>query len=44
MWTYSLGDEQIGLVAMGAGDQVVTPITAEFDNVRIYALKNRPRR
>jgi len=41
VWTHSLGDEQIGLVSMGATDQVVVPITAEFDYVRIYSLKGR---
>ena len=44
MWTHSLGDEQIGLVSMGATDQVVDPITAEFDYVRVYSLKGGPRR
>ena len=44
VWTHSLGDAQIGLVAMGATDQVVDPITAEFDYVRVFALKGgRPR-
>jgi arabinan endo-1,5-alpha-L-arabinosidase len=43
VWTHSLGDHQIGLVSMGATDQVVDPITAEFDDVRIYALKNSRR-
>jgi arabinan endo-1,5-alpha-L-arabinosidase len=44
VWTHSLDDEQIGLVAMGATDQVATPITAEFDYVRVYSLKSGPRR
>ena len=44
VWTHSLGDAQIGLVAMGATDQVVDPITAEFDYVRVYSLKGGPRR
>ena len=44
VWTHSLGDEQIGLVSMGATDQVVDPITAEFDYVRVYSLKGGPRR
>jgi hypothetical protein len=39
VWTHSLGNAQIGLVAMGATDQVVKPITAEFDYVRVYSLK-----
>jgi arabinan endo-1,5-alpha-L-arabinosidase len=42
-WTHSLGDAQIGLVAMGATDQVTIPITAEFDYVRVYSLKGGPR-
>ena len=44
VWTHSLGDEQIGLVAMGATDQVVSSITAEFDYVRVYSLEGGPRR
>jgi arabinan endo-1,5-alpha-L-arabinosidase len=44
VWTHSLGDEQIGLVSMGATDQVTIPITAEFDYVRVYSLKGGPRR
>ena len=43
VWTHSLGDGQIGLVSMGATDQVVAPITAEFDYVRVYSLKGGPR-
>ncbi len=43
VWTHSLGDGQIGLVSMGATDQVVAPITAEFDYVRVHALKNKAR-
>jgi arabinan endo-1,5-alpha-L-arabinosidase len=43
VWTHSLGDEQIGLVSMGATDQVVNPITAQFDYVRVYSLKGGPR-
>jgi arabinan endo-1,5-alpha-L-arabinosidase len=39
VWTHSLSDEQIGLVSMAATDQVVDPITAEFDYVRISSLK-----
>jgi arabinan endo-1,5-alpha-L-arabinosidase len=39
VWTHSLGDERIGLVAMGATDQVTAPITAEFDYVRVSTLK-----
>jgi arabinan endo-1,5-alpha-L-arabinosidase len=45
-WTHSLGDDAlIGLVSMGATDQVTSPITAEFDYVRVYSLKGtaRPR-
>ncbi len=42
VWTHSLGDAQIGLVAMGATDQVVDAITAEFDYVRVFALKGGP--
>jgi arabinan endo-1,5-alpha-L-arabinosidase len=44
VWTHSLRDEQIGLVAMGATEQVVSPITAEFDYVRVYALRDGRRR
>jgi len=44
VWTHSLGDAQISLIAMGATDQVVDPITAEFDYVRLFALiGGRPR-
>ena len=46
VWTASLGDDaRIGLVSMGATDQVTSPITAEFDHVRVYALRGgaRPR-
>ena len=46
VWTASLGDDaRIGLVSMGATDQVTSPITAEFDYVRVYALRGgaRPR-
>ena len=43
-WTHSLGDDAlIGLVSMGATDQVTTPITAEFDYVRVYSLKGTAR-
>ena len=42
VWTHSLDDGQIGLVAMGATDQVVDPITAQFDYVRVYSLEGRP--
>ncbi len=44
VWTHSLGDERIGLVAMGATDQVTAPITAEFDYVRVSTLKKGGRR
>ena len=45
VWTHSLGtDAVIGLVSMGATDQVTSPITAEFDDVRVYALKGGARR
>ena len=44
VWTHSLGtDAQIGLVSMGATDQVVSPITAEFDYVRVSSLTGGPR-
>ncbi len=43
-WTHSLGtDAEIGLVALGATDQVKSPITAEFDYVRVYSLKGTAR-
>ncbi|MFW5474026.1 family 43 glycosylhydrolase [Knoellia sp. CPCC 206450] len=43
-WTHSLGqDALIGLVSMGATDQVTSPITAEFDYVRVYGLKGTAR-
>jgi arabinan endo-1,5-alpha-L-arabinosidase len=42
-WTHRLGAAQIGLVSMGATDQVLDPITAEFDHVRVYALKGGSR-
>jgi arabinan endo-1,5-alpha-L-arabinosidase len=43
-WTHSLGDDAlIGLVAMGATDQVTSDITAEFDYVRVYSLKGTAR-
>jgi hypothetical protein len=43
-WTHSLGaDAVIGLVSMGATNQVTTPITAEFDYVRVYSLKGTAR-
>jgi arabinan endo-1,5-alpha-L-arabinosidase len=39
VWTASLGDDAlIGLVSMGATDQVTSTITAEFDYVRVYSL------
>ena len=44
VWTHSLDDVQIGLVAMGATDQVSNPITAEFDYLRVHSLKGGPRR
>ncbi len=38
-WTHSLGaNAQIGLVSMGATDQVTSPITAEFDDVQVFSL------
>jgi arabinan endo-1,5-alpha-L-arabinosidase len=38
-WTHHLGrNAQIGLVSMGATTQVTAPITAEFDDVRVYSL------
>ena len=46
VWTHHLGsDARIGLVSMGATDQVSDPITAEFDDLRVYSLKSgaRPR-
>ena len=44
VWTHSLGDDAlIGLVSMGATDQVTHPITAEFDYVRVYSLKGGAR-
>ena len=45
-WTASLGEDAlIGLVSMGATDQVTSTITAEFDYVRVYSLTGgaRPR-
>ena len=43
-WTHSLGEDAlIGLVSMGATDQVTSPITAEFDYVRVYGLKGTAR-
>jgi len=43
-WTHSLGDDAlIGLVSMGATDQVTSSITAEFDYVRVYGLKGTAR-
>ena len=44
VWTHSLGNAQIGLVSLGATDQVTAPITAEFDYVRVYSPKGGPRR
>jgi arabinan endo-1,5-alpha-L-arabinosidase len=44
VWTHSLDNVQIGLVAMGATDQVTNPITAMFDYLRIYSLKGGNRR
>ena len=44
VWTHSLGtNARIGLVSMGATDQVTIPITAEFDYVRVYSVKGGPR-
>lgn len=44
VWTHSLGaDAQIGLVSMGATDQVTSPITAEFDHVRVSSVEGGPR-
>ena len=44
-WTHRLPGAQIGLVSMGATDQVTAPITAEFDDVRVFSLRGgaRPR-
>lgn len=43
-WTHSLGEDAlIGLVSMGATDQVTSPITAEFDYVRVYGVKGTAR-
>lgn len=40
VWTHDLGpDAQIGLVSMGATDQVTGVITAEFDEVRVTSLR-----
>lgn len=40
VWTHSLGSNaRIGLVSMGATDQVTAPIVAEFDHVRVYAVR-----
>jgi len=44
VWTHSLGDELIGLISMGATEQVTSPITAEFEYVRVYSLKGGARR
>jgi arabinan endo-1,5-alpha-L-arabinosidase len=44
VWTHHLGDAKIGLISMGATEQVTSPITAEFDRVRVYSLKGGPRR
>ena len=46
VWTHHLGaDARIGLVSMGATDQVTEPVTAQFDDLRVYALGSgaRPR-
>jgi len=44
VWTHSLGDgARIGLVSMGATDQVTSPITAEFDYVRVYSVRGGAR-
>jgi arabinan endo-1,5-alpha-L-arabinosidase len=43
VWTHRLADAQIGLVSMGATDQVTFPISAEFDDVRVYAAKGGTR-
>jgi arabinan endo-1,5-alpha-L-arabinosidase len=39
VWTHTLENARIGLVSMGATDQVTQPITAEFDHVKVYAVK-----
>ena len=45
VWTHSLGEDAlIGLVSMGATDQVTQPITAEFDYVRVFSLTGGARR
>ena len=45
VWTHSLGrGARIGLVSMGATDQVTQPITAEFEHLRVYSLKRGARR
>jgi arabinan endo-1,5-alpha-L-arabinosidase len=43
VWTHHLGDARIGLVSMGATDQVNAPITAEFDDLRVYGLRGGAR-
>ncbi|MFQ6171198.1 family 43 glycosylhydrolase [Oryzobacter sp. R7] len=41
VWTHDLGpDARIGLVSMGATDQVTGVITAEFDEVRVTSLRS----
>ncbi len=46
VWTHRIPNARIGLVSMGATDQVTTPITAEFADVRVYSVGggNRPHR
>ena len=44
-WTHHLGtDARIGLVSMGATDQVTSPITAEFDDVVVRSVRPGGRR
>jgi len=44
-WTHRIPNARIGLVSMGATDQVTTPITAEFDHLTVYSVTGgrRPR-
>ncbi len=43
VWTHGIPNARIGLVSMGATDQVTAPITAEFDDVKVYSVHEGPR-
>ena len=43
VWTHRIPNARIGLVSMGATEQVTAPITAEFDYVTVYSVRGGSR-